>query len=106
MKNLLLNTALVCSLMFAASATFASPNSTDHSATGSKHSALGGSHLSVGTVQSAASVVAVPLIAIGSAGVGSVMVGSAAIDSAAAYEPLEITEIIITRDPSPEEAMQ
>lgn len=87
------------------SLTFAADSSDNFSA-GSKHSALASSHVVVGSAQVTASAVAIPLIAIGSVGVVSAAAGSAILDSPRAYQPLEVTEITITQDPSPAQAMQ
>ncbi|MEH6444538.1 MAG: hypothetical protein V7784_11625 [Oceanospirillaceae bacterium] len=84
----------------------AAPGSSNHSAQASKHSALAGSHMVVGTAKVAASVVALPLIVVGAVGAASAAAGSALLESAQGYEPLEVTDIVITQDPSPTQAMQ
>ena len=86
--------------------TMASPGSIAHSAQGSKHIALASGHMAVGTVKGAASIVALPLIAIGSAGAASATTGSAVLNSTNAYQPLEVTGVVITQDLAPDAAMK
>ncbi|MFD2167474.1 hypothetical protein ACFSJY_14590 [Thalassotalea euphylliae] len=93
--------------------------STNHGSEASKHSALALSHGAAGSAQVASAVVAVPLIVTGgvalSAGVASVELADGISDAAvskghssktAKPAELEVTEITITVDRSPAEAMK
>jgi hypothetical protein len=99
-------------------ASFAEPAST-HSGKASKHSALALSHGVAGSAQVASAVVAVPLVVGGSvalsAGAASVELGeglskvaSSKVSNVRKAQPvvLEVTEITITVDRSPAEAMK
>ncbi|EPJ49554.1 MAG: hypothetical protein OFPI_24540 [Osedax symbiont Rs2] len=57
-------------------------------------------------MQVAATVVALPLVAVGSLGEMSGKAGKKLLESSDAYQPLEITDQVITQDPSPNTAMQ
>ncbi|REL37260.1 hypothetical protein DXX92_01555 [Thalassotalea euphylliae] len=104
--------------MVTSSAAFAEP-STNHGSKASKHSALALSHGAAGSAQVASAVVAVPLLVGGSvavsAGVASVELAEGMSDAATSsarsvkhHHPveLEVTEITITVDRSPTEAMK
>ena len=93
--------------------------STNHSSEASKHSVLALSHGAAGSAQVASAVVAVPLLVGGSvavsAGVASVELAEGMSDAATSsarsvkhHHPveLEVTEITITVDRSPAEAMK
>lgn len=93
--------------------------SSNHSGQASKHSALAASHGVAGSAQVASAAVAVPLVVGGSvalsAGAASVAVGEGLSDiaSTSAHKvkhshpvELEVTEITITVDRSPAEAMK
>lgn len=97
---------------------FAEPSS-EHSGKASKHSALALSHGAAGSVQVASAAVAVPLVIAGST---ALSVGAASIESAEGISKvasskaskakhrqkiaLEITEVTITVDRSPADAMK
>ncbi|REL30958.1 hypothetical protein [Thalassotalea euphylliae] len=119
--NTLINSA-VCALLattlLAPIAAYAEP-STNHGSEASKHSALALSHGAAGSAQVASAVVAVPLLVGGSvavsAGVASVELAEGMSDAATSsarsvkhHHPveLEVTEITITVDRSPTEAMK
>ncbi len=91
----------------------------EHSGKASKHSALAVSHGTVGSAQVASAAVAVPLVVVGSvalsAGAASVEAGEklSVVSSSNASKvthtqpvELEVTEITITVDRSPAEAMK
>ena len=105
MKNLKRITATIA-LLTLSSIAVASPDYSNHSSQASKHSALASAHVVVGGVKTVASVVAVPLIVSGEAGKVSHTVGTSLLNSSTAYTPLEITDTVITHDPSPANAMQ
>jgi hypothetical protein len=106
MQSIIQKIMTITTLALFSSLTFAAPGSSNHSAQASKHSALASSHMVVGTAKSVASVVALPLIVVGSAGVASAAAGSKLLESAQGYEPLEVTNIVITQDSTPAQAMQ
>lgn len=106
------------SVLLASFSSFAEPSS-EHVSKASKHSALALAHGAAGSVQVASGVVAVPLLVAGSV---AVSVGEASVDmgkdmsKVASHSPsqnkdkkvveLEITEITITVDRSPAQAME
>ena len=102
--NLKCNVFVVLSLI--SSFTTAAPASSQHASQASKHSALAASHIVVGTVKATANIIAIPLIAIGSVGELSNKAGTQILSSTQAYSPLEISDLVITQDPSPTAAMQ
>ncbi|WP_281560330.1 hypothetical protein [Thalassomonas sp. RHCl1] len=81
-------------------------DSAQHTSKAGKHSALAVSHGAASSAKVASAAVAVPLLVVGSAGVASVAGGSALIDSATKPKPLTVTEVTITADPAPNQAMQ
>jgi len=81
-------------------------DSTQHASQANKHSALAVSHGAASGAKVASAAVAVPLIVAGSAGVASAAGGSALLDSATKPAPLPVTEVTITADPAPNQAMQ
>lgn len=105
MKLFHLKTLSLIAATFLSSLTFAE-DSSQHLHTASKHSALASAHVTVGSAKAVATAVALPLIAVGSASTASTNAGSAILQSTQAHEPLEITDITITQDPSPAHAMQ
>jgi len=106
MKRINLKLAITSFALLFSAFSFGGPGSVQHSAQASKHSALGSAHLAVGVVEGAATVVALPLIAVGALGDMSGRAGKTILDSTHAYQPLEITDQVITQDPSPNSAMQ
>ena len=106
MKKLNITLAITSFTLLFSCVSTASPGSVQHSAAGSKHSALGSAHLVVGAAEGVATAVALPLIAVGALGEVSGRAGKALLDSSHAYQPLEISDQIITQDPSPSSAMQ
>ena len=112
-------TYLSCiSVLLTSFSSIAEPSS-EHVSKASKHSALAVAHGTVGSVQVASGVVAVPLLVAGSV---AVSVGEASVDmgqnmsKVASHSPsqnkhqkvveLEVTEITITVDRSPAQAME
>lgn len=107
---------LICvGVLFNSFTSFAEPSS-NHSGKASKHSALALSHGVAGSAQMASAVVAVPLLVAGSValsvgaasielGEGLSKVASSKVKYAQRIE-LEITEITITVDRSPADAMK
>lgn len=103
-------------LLLTSLSSFAEPASTNHSGKASKHSALALSHGAAGSAQVASAAVAVPLVVVGSvalsAGTASVELGeglskvASSTPERAKVTQLEITEITITVDRSPAEAMK
>lgn len=81
-------------------------DSAQHTSKAGKHSTLAVSHGAASSAKVASAAVAVPVLIVGSAGVASIAGGSALIDSATKPEPLTITEVTITADPAPNQAMQ
>jgi len=106
MRKFNLNLSVALFTLLFSSLSSAGSGSAQHSSQASKHSALGSAHLVVGTVQVAATVVALPLVAVGSLGEMSGKAGKKLLESSDAYQPLEITDQVITQDPSPNTAMQ
>ncbi|NMP33148.1 hypothetical protein HII17_16435 [Thalassotalea sp. M1531] len=112
-------TYLTCvSVLLTSFVTFAEP-SANHSSKASKHSALAVSHGAVGSAQVASAAVAIPLVVTGSvalsAGAASVAVADGLSDATTSkarnVQPakkvaLEVTEITITVDRSPDQAMK
>ncbi len=110
---------LTCAgILLTSFSSFAEPSS-NHSAKASKHSALAVSHGVAGSAQVASAVIAVPLVVGGSvalsAGAASVELGEGLSKVASSnanhvrkVQPvaLEVTEITITVDRSPAEAMK
>lgn len=108
----LINLSIFVTLLTATLPSYAKGPSENLSAA-SKHSALATAHSVKGTVQVASVAAAVPLIAVGSAGVASVAAGEKMLEVASAKPrkaqkpaPLDITEITITVDRSPAQAMK
>ena len=104
-KPLIISSVLITTMPYQADA------ASDNYSAASKHSALATTHSAKGTAQVASGVVAVPLIAAGSVGLVSLAAGDKVIRNAKALgktadEPLEITEVTITVDRSPAEAMK
>ncbi len=99
---LLLMSSLLVSPAFAA-------DSGQHISKAGKHSALAVSHGTASTAKVASAVVAVPLIATGSvivvAGTMSAEAGSKLMESRSHNDEIIISDITITADPSPQEAM-
>jgi len=103
-KVILLSLALSSTLT--ANSAFAS-DSVSHASKASKHSVLAVSHGLASTAKVASAAVAVPLLVVGSVGVVSGAAGSTLMTSAINHnEPLTITEITITADPSPKAQMK
>jgi hypothetical protein len=102
--NLVTITALIVMSINSAHAKGPSENAS----TASKHSLLAGKHSLKATGQVASGVVAVPLLVVGSVGALSLGAGSSLMESAAGTtsEPLEVSEVVITADKSPAEAMK
>ena len=105
MKHLI-RIGTIITLLASSSLVAASPSSIAHSSQASKHSALAAGHLIIAGAKTAATVVAIPLIILGEAGKVSTTAGTSLLKSAKAYTPLEITDTVITQDPSPAAAMQ
>ena len=112
-------TYLTCvSVLLTSFATFAEP-SANHSSKASKHSALALSHGVAGSAQVASAAVAIPLLVTGSvalsAGAASVALAEGLSDATtskarkvqpAKHVALEVTEITITVDRSPDQAIK
>jgi len=82
-------------------------DSANHASKAGKHSVLAVGHGLASTAKVASAAVAVPLLVVGSVGVVSGAAGSALMTSAIGHnEPLTITEITITADPSPKAQMK
>lgn len=86
-------------------------SASENLSTGSKHSVLATSYGVKGSAQVASAVVAVPLVIAGSTAVVSMAAGEALLKNAVnspnskECEELEISDKIITADPSPAKAM-
>ena len=106
MKNSNLTVSIILFTLLFSTQSSAGPGSVQHSAQASKHSALGSAHLAVAAAEGAVTVVALPLIAVGTLGEMSAKAGKHLLRSTHAYQPLEISDQIITQDPSPNTAMQ
>jgi uncharacterized membrane protein len=72
----------------------------------SKHSVLSVTHGIKASGQVVSGVVAVPLLVVGQVGSASLATGEALMDHAVASEPLTVTEMTITADPTPAKTMQ
>lgn len=87
-------------------------SASEHASKGSRHSVLAIAHSTTASVQVASGVVAVPLLVVASTATASQAMGESLSD--AVYDqhkidkhaPLEITEITITVDRSPDEQMK
>lgn len=105
---------LIITTLIPLSLTVNAEPSSHHASKASKHSALASGHGLASTAQVASGVVAVPLLAIGSVGVVASAAADELLDAAShkhhthKHRPakLEITEVTITVDRSPAEAMK
>lgn len=109
------STLLVSTLCILSSFVCAAESASEHASTASKHAALALGHSTVSAGQVASGIVAVPLLIAGSTASASHAVGTKLIDAASGTHrhshapqdtPLEITEITITVDRAPNEAIK
>lgn len=101
LSTLMITSAFISSMAFAESAASHASHSSEHSLAASGHTAV-----SVG--MSAVSVVALPLVAVEVAGDSLQSVGDSMLDATHKHQPqpLQVTEITITVDPSPKDTMK
>ena len=103
-----LNLITIVSLIAMSATSVHAKGPSENASAASKHSLLAGKNSLKATGQVASGVVAVPLMVVGSVGTLSLGAGTALIESAtgSTNEPLEVSEVTITADKSPAEAMK
>jgi|GEM_PF-3422166 len=105
MKTLSIKALALIAITVTSSYCMADSGSSQYSGQASKHAALASGNIVVGTAKAASNVAAVPLNAIATVGELSGHVGQELVKAGSGYESLEISEEVVTQDPSPTDIM-